>query len=254
MLRQGLVLRRGFPATTCILQQRLVTGILNRSFHASHELLSEINPLYPDDSYLVKVRRPGQAISQPIDPKLRLGQSPMYTSPLGHQVAFTKRWSVGIMLVGGYIGHLVFNTAGWSTLASTLGLLPLIVPVPIIQYLTAPYVTRIFRVYNREEPQTLENLTRNETLALERIGLFGRRTYYTLVEVDKLRIVKKRWGWVNWQYKDEKGVTTNFYVADNVGGLKMDRIWGILEKNSGIDNGREFLNKLEEDDDVTHKE
>lgn len=215
-------------------------------FHSSRIILSEINPLYPDETFLAKVKKPGDLLTQPIDPKLRLGQSPMYVSPLGDQIAFTKRWSMGIMVVGGYIGHLVFSAAGWSTLASSIGLLPLVLPVPIIQYFATPYVTRIFRVYNRSEPQTLENLRQNETLALERVGIFGRRTYLTLVDLANLKIVNKRWGWVNWQYTNEKGVTTNFYVADNVGGIKMDRVWGILEKKSGINNGREFLDQLED--------
>jgi hypothetical protein len=101
-------------------------------------------------------------------------------------------------------------------------------------------VTRIFRVYKKGETQTLENMTEDETLAVERVSLFGRKAYTTLVKLQDIRRTSKRRGWVNWEARDSAGISTGMYVADNIGGLRMDRIWGIIEHNSGIDNGRFF--------------
>jgi hypothetical protein len=212
-----------------------------RTFHSTQKRLSEINPVYPDESHLVRIKKPGALLAQPIDPNYRLGMTPLYTAPLGHQIAFTKRWSVGFFMVGTYVGYLVYGVSGVSAAMGALGMVPLILPLPLLQYFTGPYVTRMFRMYRKDEPQTYENMTKDETLVVEKIGLFGRRTYATEVKLKDIRIVDKRMGWVNWQFKDNNGVSSNMYVADNVGGMRMDRLWGIIEKNSGIENGRSFL-------------
>lgn len=125
-----------------------------------------------------------------------------------------------------------------------VGLIPLLIPIPVFQYLSKPYVTRIFRLYRADEPQTYENLVKDETLVVEQVGAFGRSVHATQIKLQDIRIVKERYGWVNWEYKDpESKEILKMYVADNVGGIKMDRIWGIIEKNSGIDNGRSFLDE-----------
>ncbi|ANB10976.1 D-tyrosyl-tRNA(Tyr) deacylase [Sugiyamaella lignohabitans] len=218
--------------------------IHEKLFHTSRTLLSEVNPVYPDDSHLTKIKKPGMLFSEPIDPNLRMGYNPLYSSPVGGQIAFTKRWSIGLSLIGSYVGYLVHDVTGASDLAGIIGAAVLIAPLPLVQFFAGNYVTNIYRLYRKDEPQTYENLTKDETIVLERIGLFGRKTYATAVKVQDLRLVNKRFGWVNWEYKDPKtNFSTKFYVADNIGGMKMDRIWGIIEKNSGVDNGRSFLNE-----------
>lgn len=120
----------------------------------------------------------------------------------------------------------------------------MLIPIPVFQYLSKPYVTRIFRLYRTDEPQTYENLVKDETLVVEQVGAFGRSVYATQIKLQDIRIAKERYGWVNWEYRDpETKEVLKMYVADNVGGIKMDRIWGIIEKNSGIDNGRSFLDE-----------
>lgn len=95
-----------------------------------------------------------------------------------------------------------------------------------------------------DEPQTYENLTKDETLVVEQVGNFGRSVYATQIKLQDIKLTKERLGWVNWVYEDpETKDVVKMYVADNVGGIKMDRIWGIIEKNSGIDNGRAFLDE-----------
>jgi hypothetical protein len=120
----------------------------------------------------------------------------------------------------------------------------LLIPIPVFQYLSNPYVTRIFRLYRTDEPQTLENLTKDETIVVEQVGAFGRSVHATQIKVQDIKLVNERFGWVNWEYRDPNSKEVlKMYVADNVGGIKMDRLWGIVEKNSGVDNGRSFLNE-----------
>lgn len=225
-----------------------------------------INPNFPDEPIKVpRIRRPGRYFAEPLDTyKYRLGNWPIYVAPAGPQVAFTKRASLGLAALGGYIGYLATTMSSVSTLAAVLGVIPLLMPIPLFQYFSKPYVTRIFRLYDRiepvqhkrqgedgleyieEEPQpdTYETITGDETLVVEQIGTFGRSVHATRIKLNDVRLVKERMGWANWVYKDEKtGEELPLYVADNVGGIKMDRIWGVVEKNSGVDNGRGFLNQ-----------
>lgn len=175
-----------------------------------------------------------------MDSNLRLGMDPLYTAPFDHQIAFTKRWCWGVSAIGAYVCYASLGVASLSVTYGLAGFLLMVLPVPLAQYFTKSYVTRIHRVYRRDEPQTLENMTRDETLAVERVSLSGRKTYTTLVKLQDIRLVNKRRGWVNWEVRDSQGVGTGMYVSDNIGGLRMDRIWGIIEHNSGIDNGRYF--------------
>ncbi|VVT55321.1 uncharacterized protein SAPINGB_P004538 [Magnusiomyces paraingens] len=239
-----------------------------KGFHTTTIVRSDegINPNFPDEPIRVpRIRRPGRYFSEPLNTaKYRLSNWPIYVAPAGPQVAFTKRASLGLAALSGYIGYLATTTASVSALAATLGVVPLLLPIPFFQYLSKPYVTRIFRLYERlppvihkrtgedgleytdEEPQsyTYETLTEDETLVVEQIGAFGRSVHATQIKVKDIRIVSDRMGWVTWEYKDpESGEVLPMYVADNVGGIKMDRLWGVIEKNSGIDNGRSFLDE-----------
>lgn len=264
----------------------------SRSFHTSPVVFDNegINPNFPDEPIQnPRIRKPGRYFAQQLDTsKYSLSNSPIYVAPAGPQVAFTKRASLGLVAIGTYLGYLTSATsASISPITIALALIPLFAPIPIFQYLSKPYVTRIFRLYKKKplieikeeeeelkkpegfegdgpklegfedlddgfpkrpryqaQPQTLEDLVNDETLVIEQIGNFGRSVHATEVKLKDIRIANERMGWVNWVYKDpETKEELKMYVADNVGGIKMDRIWGVIESNSGIDNGRGFLNE-----------
>jgi hypothetical protein len=216
-----------------------------QGFHSSCVRRAEsVDPISLDTSHLVRIRTPGKFISDPIDPSKRLGFNPLYTSPMGSQVAYTKKFSVGFLGLGSCALYLLNGAGVVEGFGALAAIIPLIFPIPVVNYLTKPYVTRIFRLYDKEGAQTYENITKDETLVIEQIGMFGNRHHATAVKVKDIRIGKERFGWVNWICKDSNsGELLKFFVADNVGGLKMDRIWGIIETNSGVDNGRGFLDK-----------
>lgn len=248
-----------------------VRGSNYRSFHTSPFLRNTegLNPNFPDEPMNApRVRRPGRYFAESINTtKYRLGNWPIYIAPAGPQVAFTKRASLGFAALSGYVGYLATVMASVSPLSATLGVLPLLLPIPLFQYFSKPYVTRIYRLYERlptikrvsepqedgnqhqeyfeEQPDTFLSLTEDETLVVEQVGIFGRSVHATQIKVKDIKIVNERFGWVNWIYKDEEtGDIVKMYVADNVGGIKMDRLWGVIERNSGIDNGRGFLNQI----------
>jgi hypothetical protein len=229
-----------FESFLCSTRSHTVRG----SFHSSSILKSVVNPAYPEDeSYKIRIRTPGKIFAEPMDPRKKLGMRPIYTALAGHHIAFTKRASFGFFLISLYAGYVAYSSA-LPNYVGLIGIVPLALPIPILQYLTRPYVTRIFRLYNRDEPQTYENITKDETLVVEQIGVFGRSLFATEIKLKDVRLANERMGWVNWVCKDkESGEVLKLYVGDNVGGIKMDRIWGIIEKNSGVNNGRSFLDE-----------
>ncbi|CAN6654118.1 hypothetical protein TRVA0_027S00408 [Trichomonascus vanleenenianus] len=186
--------------------------------------------------------------AEPMDPKMKLGMRPIYSALAGHHVAFTKRASFGFLLASLYAAYVVASAATLPNFLGLIGLVPIAAPIPIMQYLTSPYVTRIFRMYKKDEPQTIETISNDETLVIEKVSMFGRSLKATEIKLADIRLTNERFGWVNWVYKDkETGEVIKMYVADNIGGIKMDRIWGIIERNSGVDNGRGFLSEPMED-------
>lgn len=252
-----------------------------RSFHSSSYLLNNagINPNFPDEpSQVPRIRRPGRYFAEHLDTtRYRLGNDPIYSAPAGSQIAFTKRASLGLAALSTYIAYLFAMTTSVTMATASLAVLPLVAPIPIFMYLSKPYVTRIFRLYKKippiertrvltpeeeedeamgfapsrtylePQPDTFESITEDETLIVEQVGLFGRSVHATQVKLAGIRLATKsesRFGWVNWIYTDpETKEVFPMYIADNVGGIKMDRLWGIIEKNSGVDNGRSFLNQ-----------
>ncbi|ODV91768.1 hypothetical protein CANCADRAFT_19365, partial [Tortispora caseinolytica NRRL Y-17796] len=174
-----------------------------------------------------------------------LANQPLYTGPSAFHAATLRRFGWISAVVGIYVGKLSAGAAAASGayMPALYGLavaVPLTLPLPFILWFSAPYVTRIYRLYRRGETDTVAKLEKDERLVFETLTASGRKTYNTEVPLKDLRIVNKRHGWVNLelQYDDKKGQKSQFYVQDNIGGYKMDRIWGIIENNSGIDNGR----------------
>uniref|UniRef100_A0A060TC37 ARAD1D36674p n=1 Tax=Blastobotrys adeninivorans TaxID=409370 RepID=A0A060TC37_BLAAD len=254
MIRLGLSSIRA-PGRLSMVQYRSTMGLgarlsllsaqqAPRLFHTRSCLQTLMNPVEPDEPHKIKIRRPGKAFAEPMDPKKQLGMHPIYTALAGHHVAFTRRAAFGFLLASIYAAYVVVSAPSLPNYLALVGLLPVALPIPLMLYLTRPYVTRIFRLYNRGEPQTYENITEDETLVVETVSMFGRSLKATEIKLKDIRLANERNGWVNWVYTDEaSGEVVKLYVADNVGGIKMDRIWGIIEKNSGVDNGRGFLDQ-----------
>ncbi|KAH3673743.1 hypothetical protein WICMUC_003486 [Wickerhamomyces mucosus] len=186
--------------------------------------------------HAVKVLRPNTIFSTELELKYRLGYDPIYISPAHKLIATLKRASLGFGLIGIYISQLMTSTPLFSLEVSYFVTVLSIFPLPLVHLFTKDYVSRIFRIYDTSVPiQNLESLVKDESLILEKISLTGRSTTNSLVKVQDLRKSYTKYGRINWK---DKSTGLKYYVVNDVGGIKMDRIWGILEKSSGIDNGR----------------
>lgn len=225
----------------------------NDSTVDTDEVLSSNNPWSPtlyDD--VVKVRTPGSWRSLALPSKYRLSYQAVYEAPGSKYVAMIKRLTLSFGVLGIYGAKLFFESAqfediyAWTTLATTW------TPAIITQYKTRDYVTRIFRLYDKTKPQTLENLVSDEKLIMEKLNVTGGKTYNELLTVsgnkslkleEKLVLPPILNSYSSWQEVDpESGKERHFYVADDIGGLRMDRLWGIVEHNLGVDNGRYMEN------------
>lgn len=211
---------------------RVVRPIGVRAFHSTCKVSTATNSTQGE---AIKIKGPFAITATPIDPKYRAGYDPLYVAPSSKHVATMKRVSLGVGLLGVYVSHLIFNSPIIVNELSYLVSIITISPIPIVNYFTQNFVSRIFRLYDSTKTQTLENLTTEETLLVEKISWSGRNYYFRTAKVQDLRLANERFGWVNWKTDKDQ-----FYVTDDIGGIKMDRIWGIVEHNSGVDNGRFF--------------
>lgn len=220
------------------------------------DILSQNNPwsptLYND---IVKVRQPGSFRATPLADNYRLSYLPLYESPGAKYVALLKRLTLSFAVIGAYGSKLFFESPqfddiyAWSTLAACT------VPAVIVQLKTKDYITRIFRLYNKDKPQTLENLVNEEKLVMEKLNITGGKTYNELLTVSNNQSLKLTESssipsfflpYSSWQETDPASKQTrHYYVVDDIGGLKMDRLWGIVEHNSGVDNGRYLEDQID---------
>lgn len=222
------------------------------------DILSQNNPwsptLYND---IVKVRKPGSFTSTPLADKYRLSYVPLYESPGAKYVALVKRLTLSFAVIGAYGSKLFFESPQFDDIYAWSALTACSVPAVIAQLKTRDYVTRIFRLYDKEKPQTLENLVNDEKLIMEKLNITGGKTYNELLTVTNnksLRLTQKSnvpsflLPYSSWQETDPATKQTrHYYVVDDIGGLKMDRLWGIVEHNSGVDNGRYLEDQIEND-------
>lgn len=206
----------------------------------SDEIVTDNNPwsptLYND---IVYIKRPGKFKSTPMDDKYRLSYSPLYESPGAKYVSMLKRLSISFAVLGVYGAKLFYESAQFDDIYAVYTILTTSAPAVAIQYKTKDYVTRIWRLYDKTQPQTLENLVSDEKLVMEKLNGWGSRTYNELLPIannHELKVVDNNG--ILRPYSTWQSGNRNFYVVDNIGGLKMDRLWGIAEHNSGIDNGR----------------
>ena len=212
------------------------------------ELVSENNPWSPtleDDPIYVQERHKISKTKLP--EKYRLSYSPIYEAPAAKYVSILKRLTLSFGVVGLYGSKLIYESTQFDDSFAYTLLAGTIIPIILVQWKTKDYVTRIFRLYNKEVPQTLDNLVQDENLIVEKLNFTGGKTYNELLKItdNKSLIVSpdnKFWKpYTTWEEKDkETGSKREFYIVDDIGGIKMDRLWGIVERNSGINNGRTF--------------
>jgi len=209
-----------------------------RAIHSTNRVLaasSSTSDASTPGAEVVRVKPPFSMVSIPLDPKYRAAYDPMYTSPSHKNISILKRLSLGIGMLGAYLSHIMADSSLISNDLSYVVAGLTTVPIPVIAFLTQHHVCRIFRLYDTTKPQTLENLTNDETLLVEKLSWTGRSTYFQTLKVLDTKLKNKRFGFINWVNGEDR-----YYIMDDIGGIKMDRIWGIVEHNSGINNGRYF--------------
>lgn len=199
--------------------------------------------LYTD---IVYIREPHSLKSRSLPSNLRLSYSSLYESPGAKYVSVLKRFSLSASVLGLYGAKLFYDSPQFEDIYAYITAASFLLPTLFVQFKTRDYVTRIFRLYDREKPQTLENLVSDEKLIMEKLNFSGGKTYNELLTVSKnetLRLAPPTkfpliMPYRTWEETLETGKKRYFYVVDDIGGIKMDRLWGIVEHNSNVDNGR----------------
>lgn len=214
------------------------------------EFTSENNPysptLYQDRVYILK---PNSLFKTKLPSNYRLSYLPLYESPGARYISLLKRLTISLGVLGLYGAKLFYQSAQFDDIYAYGVLAATTIPAAIVQYKTKDYVTRIFRLYDKSKPQTLENLVEDEKLIMEKLSVTGGTTLNELLTISGNKSLQLspnsngKWSWLKpfatWQeIEPETKRKRKYYVVDNIGGLKMDRIWGIVESNTGVNNGR----------------
>lgn len=247
------------PVRSISLVRRLQTSVrYNKSHNSSYkqsdstvdtdEIISENNPWSPTlYSDIVHIHKPNSFRSTALPSNYRLSYQALYEAPGAKYVAMLKRLTLSFAVLGCYGAKLFYESAQFDDVYALATLAGCAAPAYFVQYKTRDYVTRIFRLYDKDKPQTLENLLADEKLVMEKLNATGGKTYNQLLDIShnkSLLLLQPSafpvlGPYTSWDDKDkETGTKRHFYVVDDIGGLKMDRIWGIVEHNSNVDNGR----------------
>ncbi|KAG7664959.1 uncharacterized protein J8A68_001487 [[Candida] subhashii] len=213
----------------------------------TNDITTDNNPysptLYDDKVFVLK---PNNFFKTQLPDNYRLSYSPLYESPGAKYISLLKRLTISFGVLGIYGAKLFFQSDSFDDLYGYIVMATTSLPAILVQYKTRDYVTRIFRLYDKNKPQTLENLVNNEQLIMEKLNILGGTTFNELLTISnnkslklspsKYRLLKP---YSTWEEIDpETKRKRKYFVVDNIGGIKMDRVWGIIEKNSGINNGR----------------
>lgn len=212
------------------------------------EIVSDNNPwsptLYDDKVY---IREPKALRSKALPSNFRLSYQALYEAPGAKYVALLKRLTLSFAVIGGYGAKLLFDSVQLDDIYGVATLVGCGLPAVYVQYKTKDYVTRIFRLYDKDKPQTLENLVNDEQLIIEKLSFTGGKTYNQLLKISDnkgLKLLNPKTlpfftPYSTWEETSPSGTVLNkHFIVDDVGGMKMDRIWGIVERNSDVDNGR----------------
>ncbi|KAL6451145.1 SPBC25B2.10 Universal stress protein A family protein C25B2.10 [Candida maltosa Xu316] len=203
----------------------------------SDEITSENNPWSPsleDDP--VYIKESGKLFKTQLDEKYRLAYSPLYEAPAAKYVSMLKRLTLSVGFLGVYGAKLFYESTMFDDIYAYITLLGTFTPMAVVQYKTKHYATRIFRLYDKTKPQTLENLVNDEKLIIEKLNFTGSKTFNELLVLSNNKSLKLSDPPKFYlPYSTWKDGNREFYVLDNIGGIKMDRIWGIIEKNSNME-------------------
>ena len=224
------------PSSPLSTSTSLSNSFNSLSFGSPESTSSSNNPWSPtllDDPVTIKK---GIFRSESLPSNFRLSYLLLYEAPGAKYVSLLKRLTLSFGVLGGYGGKLLYESPHFDNSYALAAVGLSLLPILWTQYKTNHYVTRIFRLYNKHEPQTLENLVKDERIIMEKLGFTGGKTYNEMVKVnEELKLDKSG---VLLPYSSWTDGRRKFYVSDDIGGIKMDRLWGIIERNSGVDNGR----------------
>lgn len=248
MLR-GLPLR-GLTRTPLIAHRSRHLGSykLSDATVETDDIITENNPwsptLYTD---VVRYKPRGRWLrTQALPDNYRLSYQSLYEAPGSKYVSLLRRLTISFAVLGAYGAKLFYELVQFDDIYALFTLVGTISPAAFVQYKTKDYVTRIFRLYDKDKPQTLDNLVSDERLVMEKLLPMGLRTYNEVLQVSDntlLQLQKPLHGWLvplaTWKEVDpETNRKRAYYVVDNIGGIKMDRLWGVVEHNLGVNHGR----------------
>lgn len=242
---------------------------LTRSFHTSKRSLVRFNTSYTTKDatvdtggiatennpwsptlYTDRVYVKHGLFKEALPANYRLSYEPIYEAPSTRYVSLLKRMTLGFALAGAYGSKLLFELVQFEDIYAAGLLAATFAPAVAVNYKLKDYVTRVFRLYDKDQPQDLETLTKKEQLVIEKLNSMGTKTYNTLLTVLNNPTLRLSGGqslfrpYATWEDKGD-GVNNKFFLTDNIGGMKMDRLWGIVEHNSGVNNGR-YIENVEE--------
>lgn len=238
-MRQFLVPARSFSMSARALIRHKGTYKGNDSTVETDEIITENNPWSPTLlSDVVSVRKGFR--DEALPENYRLSYEPLYEAPGSKYVAMLKRLTLSFAVIGVYGAKLFYELVQFDDIYAAATLVGTWSPAVVVQYKTRDYVTRIFRLYDKTKPQTLQNLVSDEKLIMEKLSATGGRTYNSLLTVSGNKALQlcPESSSVLTPYKTWHDGNRNYYVVDNIGGMKMDRLWGIVEHNLDVDNGR----------------
>ncbi|CAK7910190.1 hypothetical protein CAAN1_21S02432 [[Candida] anglica] len=246
--RSGFSIPRSFHQSTSLLKAPRTGYNSADSTVNTDDILTENNPWSPtlyEDKVYIHHKRSLRSVALPSN--YRLSYQPLYEAPAAKYVGILKRITLSFAVLGAYGAKLFYDSPHFDDIYAALVFGSCMVPALIVEHKTQHYVTRIFRLYNKDKPQTLENLLEDESLIMEKLNWTGGKTFNHLLKISNNDTLKLEGPpkhpltaqYSTWRDIDpHSGVPRQYYVADNVGGLKMDRLWGIVEHNSSVDNGR----------------
>lgn len=177
-----------------ILPSNRFLGQSTSLFHTQRPLLNDNNNLKlditPDE--LNRIRKDDETvyyetaglnlIKRKLPLNFRKAVSPIYMGPYAKQISMAKKVSLGFGIIGVYVSKILYDIDFFLPEVSYLVLMVTTIPYPIIQYLTSSYVVSITRIYDKNKPQTLENLVKDESFIISKLNFTGQKNGGQLCE------------------------------------------------------------------------
>lgn len=183
--------------------------------------MAEDQQFYKLEEDTIRYREHGTSFhTRALAPGLRLANTPLYQNPLVNFVLGGKRLSLAFGAIGVVFAQLMFKSGVvLEPICDALTCFSL-VPFPIVSYLSQPFVSRVWRVYDEKTGPT-------DQLILEKVKWSGFGTFNEKVDVDTLETpagkgdYRGRFGFVN--LLSVKGESVKyFYINEGFSNIKMD--------------------------------